>query len=487
MDYVPVIIVGGGVAGLSAAKVLAKKVDFVLIEAQNYLGGRILTIDAAPNLTIDMGAQYVHGDKKNTVYDICEELGILLSDNDDSDEDDDVVTSDGKRIDSDLLEKANDFWERVREKAEDEFEDRDSSTPVSFGDYVPKQFRQRLQSSSSIPKDLIEPLIDYFVKLELTETSCASINDLNLVEYVAYEDLQGEYENDLKNGGYRPFINYLKSFIPNDNRVRLNCEVLRVKYRHEDQKLLVEMNCLVEQRRKQMICDHIIWTTSLGHLKKHFHEIFAEIPDLIQQKQNAIANLGFGTVNKVFLVYKKKFWSKKASSIVLLHTNRQFQFEMSDQLREQLQNERVDPVVFDEIVRMLFHYDVLPSTDIPVLICWFVGPAAIMMEKLSEQLVGQICHEVVCSFLRISWQKYPLDQVVRSTWNSNPYVRGSYSYYSIHSNKNDGKQLRAAFAPEGVPRILWAGEATHPGYYSTVNAAHETGIAAAKKVIAEID
>lgn len=173
------------------------------------------------------------------------------------------------------------------------------------------------------------------------------------------------------------------------------------------------MNCLVEQRRKQMICDHIIWTTSLGHLKKHFHEIFAEIPDLIQQKQNAIANLGFGTVNKVFLVYKKKFWSKKASSIVLLHTNRQFQFEMSDQLREQLQNERVDPVVFDEIVRMLFHYDVLPSTDIPVLICWFVGPAAIMMEKLSEQLVGQICHEVVCSFLRISWQKYPLDQVVR--------------------------------------------------------------------------
>lgn len=249
----------------------------------------------------------------------------------------------------------------------------------------------------------------------------------------------------------------------------MNCEVIRVKYRSEDQKLLVEMNCLVEQRRKQMICDHIIWTTSLGHLKKHFHEIFAEIPELIQQKQNAIANLGFGTVNKVFLVYKKKFWRKRGSSIALLHTNRQCQFEMSDQLREQLQNERVDPAVFDEIVRMLFHYDALPSTDVPVLICWFVGPAAIMMEKLSEQLVGQICHEVVCGFLRISWQKYPLERVIRffrthfieiidckndfrcrSTWNSNPYVRGSYSYYSIHSNKHDGEQLRASFAPDGV-------------------------------------
>ena len=50
MDYVPVIIVGGGVAGLSAAKTLGNKVDFVLIEAQNYLGGRILTVDAG---TID--------------------------------------------------------------------------------------------------------------------------------------------------------------------------------------------------------------------------------------------------------------------------------------------------------------------------------------------------------------------------------------------------------------------------------------------------
>lgn len=232
-------------------------------------------------------------------------------------------------------------------------------------------------------------------------------------EYVTYEDLQGEYENDLKNGGYRPFINYLKSFIPNDNCLRLNCEVIRVKFREEDRKLLVEVNCLDEQRRKQMICDHIIWTTSLGHLKKHFHQIFADIPELIQQKQNAIANLGFGTVNKVFLIYKKRFWGKKASSIVLLHTDRQSKFDMSDQLREQLAHEHVDPAIFDEIVRMLFHYDVLPSTSIPVLISWFVGPAAIMMEGLSEQLVGQICHEVVCSFLQVPWQKFPLERVLR--------------------------------------------------------------------------
>ena len=117
--------------------------------------------------------------------------------------------------------------------------------------------------------------------------------------YADYEDLQGEKINELKNGGYRPFVNYLKSFIPNDSRIRLNCEVTRVKFNKEDQKLLVEINHLNEHRTATIICNHIIWTTSLGYLKKNFQTIFANESELIQQKQTAIANIGFGTVNKV--------------------------------------------------------------------------------------------------------------------------------------------------------------------------------------------
>jgi len=41
-----VLIVGGGLAGLSLADKLAREgVDFLLVEAQNRLGGRILTED----------------------------------------------------------------------------------------------------------------------------------------------------------------------------------------------------------------------------------------------------------------------------------------------------------------------------------------------------------------------------------------------------------------------------------------------------------
>lgn len=52
MESTQVIIVGGGVAGLSAAKTLGADVNYILIEAQNYLGGRILTVDAGNVTTV---------------------------------------------------------------------------------------------------------------------------------------------------------------------------------------------------------------------------------------------------------------------------------------------------------------------------------------------------------------------------------------------------------------------------------------------------
>lgn len=118
------------------------------------------------------------------------------------------------------------------------------------------------------------------------------------------------------------------------------------------------------------------------------------------------------------MIYKKKFWQRKASSIALLHTNKHQPLEISDFLQQQLHAEQVDPNVLQEIVQTIFHFDVLPSTDIPVLICWFVGQAAIMIEKLSERLVGQICHEVLCQFLNIPQDKNQLVRTLRFDFRS---------------------------------------------------------------------
>ncbi|CAF1377521.1 unnamed protein product [Adineta steineri] len=485
MESTQVIIVGGGVAGLAAAKNLGTGIKYVLIEAQNYLGGRILTVDAAPDLFIDMGAQYVLGNK-SALYNVCNELGILFRD-DDTPDDAVVVTTEGKIINSELMDKAADFWERSIDEAADKFDSRKARKPISFAEFVPRRFERRLVSSSLFSQNLIEPITNYFIKLETTDANCSSLYDLNLIEYSNYENPPGAYENELKNGGYRPFINYLKSFIHNDEQICLNCEVTRVRFLAEERKLLVEINDLQKQQTKTMLCDHMIWTTSLGYLKDHFRRIFTEEKDLIQQKQNAIANIGFGLLNKVVLIYTNKFWRENADSIKLLHTRKHQIFEMSDMLRQQLHDERIDPNVVQEIAHELSYCGVLPSTNIPVLICWFAGPIALIIENLNEQIVGQICHETICSYLKVDQNSYPLVRTLKSGWHSNKYIRGSYSYQSIHSNKQDEHELRTSYAPDGVQRILFAGEATHEQHYGTANAAFETGIEAAKKVLSIVN
>ena len=46
MEFAKVIIVGGGAAGLGAAKALGAATNYLLLEAADYLGGRIRTVDA---------------------------------------------------------------------------------------------------------------------------------------------------------------------------------------------------------------------------------------------------------------------------------------------------------------------------------------------------------------------------------------------------------------------------------------------------------
>ena len=91
-----------------------------------------------------------------------------------------IVTSDGKRIDGKVLEKAEKIRDRVLELAEEKYEDKRSSKPVAYTDFIPRELQKQL-ASASIPRDLVEPIVDYYLKMEMMETGCASLSDLNLV------------------------------------------------------------------------------------------------------------------------------------------------------------------------------------------------------------------------------------------------------------------------------------------------------------------
>ena len=66
-----VIVVGGGVSGLSAANVLCQsgQFDVTILEAEKRLGGRIHSIDFHGE-NIELGAQWIHGCEGNEVYEV---------------------------------------------------------------------------------------------------------------------------------------------------------------------------------------------------------------------------------------------------------------------------------------------------------------------------------------------------------------------------------------------------------------------------------
>jgi hypothetical protein len=102
------------------------------------------------------------------------------------------------------------------------------------------------------------------------------------------------------------------------------------------------------------------------------------------------------------MIYEKSFWPENVQKIILLHTDKQLCLELSESLKELLDAEKIDAQIVKIIIETIHRYDVFSSTDIPVLICWFGGPGAVLLENLSDKLIGQICHEVLCNYLSLS-------------------------------------------------------------------------------------
>lgn len=108
--------------------------------------------------------------------------------------------------------------------------------------------------------------------------------------------------------------------------------------------------------------------------------------------------------------------------------------------------------------------------------------------------------------------------LVRSTWNSDPLFRGSYSYMALGSSPVDMQEVaqplsvlefgsssdrdegeREAGVTDGMkgngagvggrrrlrrsPRVIFAGEATHTEFFSTAHGGYETGRRAAREVL----
>ena len=86
-----VVVVGAGLAGLGCARELERLgCDVVVVEARGRVGGRCRAVDLGGGVRVDLGASWIHGVRKNPVYDAACDLALHGVDTGD-----DVVLRDG--------------------------------------------------------------------------------------------------------------------------------------------------------------------------------------------------------------------------------------------------------------------------------------------------------------------------------------------------------------------------------------------------------
>ncbi len=207
--------------------------------------------------------------------------------------------------------------------------------------------------------------------------------------------------------------------------------------------------------------DRVVLTTPLGVLKESDITFDPVLPDW---KLGPIQRLGFGTLNKVILLYDKPFWDVDQDMFGLLR-----EAEVAGSLDQ-------DAYVRNR-GRFYLFWNCIKTSGLPVLIALMAGDAAHQAETVTDaELVNAVNQELARMFMQNPIPR-PLETII-TRWGKDRFARGSYSYVGATSEPGD---YNAMARPIG--NLHFAGEATCGTHPATVHGAYISGLRAASEVI----
>ncbi len=274
------------------------------------------------------------------------------------------------------------------------------------------------------------------------------------------QDIGNEFEGEHAQviGGYQQVSRGIWQY-PYKLDIRTRKAVTRIAYDTGDS----------PESAARVLCDdgeileanQIVLTTPLGVLK---NDSIAFAPALPPWKTAPIKRLGFGTLNKVILVYEKPFWNVDQDMFGLLREP-----EVPDSLDQE------DYV--SNRGRFYLFWNCIKTSGLPVLIALLAGDAAHQAETESDAtLVYSVTQELARMFKQTVLPK-PTETIV-TRWGKDRFARGTYSYVGATSEPGD---YDAMARPIG--NLHFAGEATCGTHPATVHGAYISGLRAASEVI----
>ncbi|KAM6583423.1 hypothetical protein CsatB_010425 [Cannabis sativa] len=445
-----IVIIGAGMAGLTAANKLYTTVGFkdsfelTLVEGGSRIGGRINTSEFGGD-QIEMGATWIHGIGGSPVHKIAQEIGALESEKpwecmDGSSEDPTrftTVAEGGLELDGTaLVEPVSGLFKKLMDYAQGKLvEEGDDSANeslnysqiaekalktcievnggvgrVSVGSYLRQGLKLywalkgqedgEVKGYENWTRKLLEDgVFRVFENIQRTYTSADDLLTLDFAAESEYRMCWGEEITIAK--GYLSIIESLASVLP-PGLVQLGRKVRQIEWlpvttaREKSDMANGYGNTSSTPVKLHfcdgttMVADHVIVTVSLGVLKAGVQDDGSGMfnPPLPCFKTEAISRLGFGVVNKLFLQLSQNYDRKcqDFQSFPFL----QMVFHRGD---SELRQEKV-PWWMRKTASMFPIYE-----NSNVLLSWFAGKEALELESLKEEQIISGVSSAISSFL----------------------------------------------------------------------------------------
>ncbi len=415
-----VYIIGAGIAGLTAAKILQNHgQSFQILEASNRVGGRIYSYPGLYPHAVELGAEEIHGDR-SAWYQLVQDHGFSLMPYEDEFEElyeleNGLVDEDAIATDPDLL-KAIQFVEYL-----DRREIQKDWGP-SVLDYL---------KASPLPKR-----VHHLVKAWLSGeygTSLPNI-DLKSLQDAARKWSSGHKNFILPEASYQEVVDKIFSSVY--PAISFKNAVNRVDYSSSGVRLLAA-------GQESYFGRACICTVPLAALQSGF---ITWIPTLPSKKLIALHNLSQDTGTKIILRFRSRFWPEDTGSIYTRGWIPEFYTSAKDQT--------------------------------PILTAYIMGEPARKLAQLPGGALAYALQELDRLFGNKIASKTFQEEVLYD-WSQDSWIQGAFSYPGPGA-----EAYREGLAEPIAKQIFFAGEATHnQGHAATVHGALETGFRAAMQVL----
>ena len=418
-----IVVIGAGLAGMAAARELNRAGHQVLVlEARDRIGGRIWTGNKWPDLPLDLGATWIHGTTGNPLSDLADQLGArrLIT----SYERTVIYNTDGQEISKSKEAKL----ESIREKMSTTLRKaQNSDADISI--------RQALASLAHKYADDPEALrfLNFCVSANIEQEYAGDANRLSTHWYDSAKEFGGE--DALFAQGFKVLTDYLAQGID----IRLSQVVKEIRWQASQ--------ISVRTADHEFVADQVVVTLPLGVLQSKDVRFLPELPN---DKRNAINKLGMGVLNKCYLRFNQAFWPDDIDWLEYVSAKH---------------GEGTEWVSFQRALKK------------PILLGFNAADRGREIETWSDQ---QIVASAMATLKTIfgAGIPQPIDwQITR--WASDSFAKGSYSYNALGSTP----KMREALASTLNGRLFFAGEATNKDYFGTAHGAFLSGLRVAKDVL----